>query len=265
MEKYIQKYDTFTKKIVYKFEFGYGGLGDFLKFFIYILNICLKNNYKLYYLINNNSIEKYIKLKYPKMYITNQEINNVYNINNEHELFNINNYNYLIVTPFCFYENCKHDNQIKLSDVFEFSDEIRMNSYQLLPNKNIKYISIHLRLGDYYLENNTNLPCKEEKRVFNENNLFYCIEQNYDKNIIFFCENNNYKLKIKQKYNNVIILNSEITHTTLSNNSEQSILDTITEFYIMTNSEKIYAASISGFSFMSSRFNNIEFYQIDIK
>ena len=100
--------------------------------------------------------------------------------------------------------------------------------------------------------------------MFNENKLFYYIEQNSDKNIIFFCEDNNYKIKIKQKYNNIIILNSEIAHTDVYNNPEKSILDTITEFYIMTNSEKIYAASISGFSFMSSRFNNIEFYQIDI-
>lgn len=78
MEKYIQNYDTFTKQIVYKFEIGDGGLGDFLRFFLYTLSLCLKNNYKLYYLINNISIEKYIKLKYTKMYITNHNIDNVF-------------------------------------------------------------------------------------------------------------------------------------------------------------------------------------------
>lgn len=39
----------------------------------------------------------------------------------------------------------------------------------------------------------------------NEQNLFNFIENNCNKNCIFFYDNNSYKLKIKNKYNNIII------------------------------------------------------------
>ena len=58
--------------------------------------------------------------------------------------------------------------------------------------------------------------------------------------ILFFCDNNNYKLKIKKKYKNIIITDAQIGHTSLSNTTNKQILDAVTEFYLLTNSQLIY-------------------------
>jgi len=44
----------------------------------------------------------------------------------------------------------------------------------------------------------------------------------------------------------------------LTNTTMQQILDAISEFYLLTNSEHIYYASMSGFSIIASKFNNIQ-------
>ena len=226
---------------------------------MYLLNLCIKYDIKLYYQLNNIPIEKYLKLKYIQMYIKKEDINNKININNEEMIRNINNYDYNIVVPFIFYKTFNYDNlQLNIQEVFEFSEEIKINSNKLHSNNIINYISIHLRLGDKYLEtDNRYIQCINDERFYNENILFDFIEQNYDKNIFFFCDNNKYKLKIKKKYNNIIITNCNIGHTSLRNTTDEQTLDALTEFYLMTNSEKIISASYSGFSIIASKFKNI--------
>ena len=66
---------------------------------------------------------------------------------------------------------------------------------------------------------------------------------------------------IKKKYKKVIITGAEIGHTSLSNTTNKQVLDAVTEFYILSNSILIYAASYSGFSNMSSKFNNVKYAQ----
>jgi hypothetical protein len=113
-------------------------------------------------------------------------------------------------------------------------------------------------MGDKYLETDKYFVlCREDERTYNENKIFNFIEENHDKNIIFFCDNKNYKLMLKEKYNNIIVLNSDIGHTSLLNTTEKQTLDAITELYIMTNSQEIYCASNSGFSIIASKFKNI--------
>ena len=61
-------------------------------------------------------------------------------------------------------------------------------------------------------------------------------------------------------YDNVIITNSDIGHTGLANTiTPRQVLDTVTEFYILTNSNLIYSASNSGFSIVASKFKNVKF------
>jgi hypothetical protein len=42
MEKYIQEYDSYNTTIVYYFTYGSGGIGDMLKYFMYLLSFCMK-------------------------------------------------------------------------------------------------------------------------------------------------------------------------------------------------------------------------------
>jgi hypothetical protein len=260
MDEYIQNYENYQVKLVYDFKLNCGGIGDCIRFFIYALNISIKNKYQLYYLANNIPIENYILLKYKKMQIKKEELGDVVILDSINSISNIIDNKYYIITPFIFYNYFIDNNNINIDDVFIFSDEVKLNVSSLLIGNISQYVSIHLRLGDKHLETDKSFVfCYTDERIYDENSLFKCIEENYDKNIIFFCDNNNYKLKIKLKYNNIIITSCKIGHTGLLNTTNEQILDTVTEFYLLTNSEKIYSCSTSGFSLLASKFKNIPY------
>ena len=248
MDSYISNYDSFTKKMVYDFKLGDGGIGDCIKFFMFVLVSCIKNNTRLYYKKNNIEIENYIGLKYDKMYIDEDKIKQLDCVE--------------VVNPYMYHSTINYDYNININEVFYFTDEVKINCKNLFPENINNYISIHLRLGDKYLETeNHYVLCKNDIRTFKEENIYKFIEENYSENIFFCCDNNNYKIKLKEKYNNIIITNCDIGHSSLSNTNKKQILDAITEFYILTNSKMIFAASQSGFSIVASKFNNISLIQ----
>ena len=275
----MKNYDLFDKKIVYNFNMGNGGIGDCIKFFMAILELCIRYKYKLYYQINNIPLEKYLRLKHAKMYISKEKMHgsaarmlrqsvrssviyNIRKINSVTELQHINNINYYIVVPEIFYSAFNYDSiGISIKDVFDFTDVVKSNSYSLLPSNISTYISLHLRLGDKYLETAKRFVIgSNDLRNYPEivqKKLYDFIEENSNKNIIFFSDNNEYKKKLKEKYNNIVITNCNIGHTGLSNTTDKQTLDAITEFYLMTKSEKIYCVTHSGFSIVASKFNNI--------
>jgi hypothetical protein len=259
MENYLINYDNLDKIIIYDFKLGSGGIGDCIKYFMYTLCLCIKYNIKLYYLKNNILLENFLKLKYDKMYISIDNIKNSCNIT-ENDIPNISSDIHNIVLPFIYYNSFLYKYiTIPIEEIFYFNDDVKINSNIFLSKDINNYISIHLRMGDKYLETDKEyVLCIDDERLFNEDKLFNFIENNiYNNNIIFFCDNYNYKIKIKNKYNNIIILDYEIGHTSLSNTTYKQTLDTITEFYIMTNSNKIFCVTESGFSIISSKFKNI--------
>jgi hypothetical protein len=260
MNNYLEKYDSMNKIIIYNFELGLGGIGDCLKFFLYLLQMCIKYKIKLYYLKNDLYIEKYLKLKYEKMYI-NRSNDFIPITPNKIECLIENTY--YIINPISFYEYFSYDDiqkTIPLQDIFYFSPEVIVNANSFHLNR---YISIHLRLGDKYLETDKSFVlCKEDVRSYNETKLFDFIEENNDKTILFFCDNHSYKLKIKNKYSFVNITDYEIGHTSLSNTTELQTLNSLTDFYLLTNSTEIFVASHSGFSIMASKFKNIPLFEL---
>lgn len=172
MEDYMKKYESFDKIIVYDFQLGYGGIGDNIKFFIFILEMCIKNNKRLYYKINNIEIEKYIKLKYYMMYIDEDMIGKLDCVE--------------VVIPLMFYSSIHYNFTIDVNKVFYFTDEVKINSKLLFPKDIDDYISIHLRLGDKHLETEKKyIQCPEDKRDFSEEKINNFIEENYNKNIFF--------------------------------------------------------------------------------
>ncbi len=246
MENYIKNFKKYDKISVYDFQLGDGGIGDYLKFYMIILEKCIRNNIKLYHKINNIEIEKYIKLKHDFFYISADEISNLKN--------------FTIEKPYHYYNQDSYDHDILLNEIFYFDNLVKTNVQNILSSLPNNYISIHLRLGDKFLETDKKFVlCKNETRDFSKEKLYKFIEDNSDKNILFFSDNNRWKLEIKNKYKNIIISNSQIGHTSLSNTTNIQILDSITDFYILSNSQLIYAASSSGFSKMASKFNNIKF------
>jgi hypothetical protein len=272
LDFYLSQYDTFNKIIVFSFSRGQGGIGDLLKFFMYTLIVCIKNKFKFYFLIEPPEIypiHKYITLKdkYKHMILLKLSESAITNSKNI-DIFDEYSINFKDFQEGIFYkispDSMYHVSDlfdkitIKASELFEFSQDIKLNSQ--IYNK-LDYISIHLRLGDKYLETNPRfVMIKDDTRIYNEENLYKFISEanKKSKNIIFFCDNKSYKLKLKEKYNFIIVTDYEIGHTGLSNTTEKQILDSVTEFYILSNSTKIYKASHSGFSIMASKFNNLE-------
>lgn len=248
--------NTSNKRVIFKFEIGSGGIGDLTKFFSFLLSICIKNNIKLYLLKTNNSVHKYLKLRNENMYISHNEINNPIYLSNINQLQNILENKDYIIEPFCMYNNFDYNYiNFRLDDIFCFSDEIVIKGDNFINNS---YISIHLRLGDFFLETEKKEHTQyTDNRKYDEKKLFEFIELNKNKNIIFFCDNNSYKQKIKEKYNYVLITDYNIGHTGMSYVSDIQVRDTITEFYLMTKSDSIYMASNSGFPIMASKFRNI--------
>ena len=246
MENYIERCNDYDKSIVYNFKLGYGGIGDYLKFFMIILEHCIDNNIKIYHTKNTTEIQKYIKLKYDSMYINQNEISKLEHVT--------------IKTPSDYYDIGDYNGNINLNEVFCFDNIVKTNVNNILTCIPTNYISIHLRLGDKFLETEKKfVVCKNDTRDFSEEKICKFIEDNDDKKIIFFCDNNNYRLKIKNKFKNIMITNSEIGHTSLSNTTNKQFLDSITDFYILSNSQLIYGASRSGFSKIAAQFNNVKF------
>ena len=264
MNNYINNYNFFTKKLVFQFEYGMGGIGDYLKFFTYIYDYCIKNNIKLFLSIDH-PLNKYIRLINDNMYVNINDIKNYKYIDNHEELENLTETIYYIIKPFALYkiDHIVKDicNKLILNDIFFFTNDILYECNNINDYK--QYISIHLRLGDKFLETDNNfIICKEDIRYYNQNNLENFIEENKEKKIYFFCDNNNYKQILKNKYPYINITNFKIGHTSLLNTTEEETKNSIIEFCLLSQSSSIYGASYSGFSFMASRFNNIPYYNI---
>ena len=260
MEKYIEKYDTFDKSIIYDFQITYGGIGDCIKFFIVLLNDCIENNIRLYYKINNSPVEKYIKLKYDKMYIKDEDI---------HKLKS-----YEIITPFSLYQfyyktydmnenDRKLIKYFNLSDIYYFTDDVINNYIKLFPNDINNYISLHVRIGDNFLGVDMKYVMNKESICAYSNEAIHdFIIENKDKKIFFCCDNKIYKQNLLNQYNNLFSINTDIGHTSFIITSEKEVLDAITEFYSLTKSDKIYMSVNSGFSKIAALFNNIDFIKL---
>jgi len=119
-------------------------------------------------------------------------------------------------------------------------------------------------MGDKHLETDKRyVCCKENSRTFYEEKIFEFIEKNqHNKRILFLCDNNGYKQKLKNKYEKLIITDLDIGHTSLLNTTEEQVLNTVKEFYLLSNSEEIYIASYSGFSRMASKFKHVPIHEL---
>lgn len=247
MDEYINKFYSFDQIYVYDFNLIEGGIGDCIKFFMRILEICIANNIRLYYKQNNIEIEKYVKLKYNIMYIDENTLKTL----NDYTIVKTHSYDHWSLSN-------SHQYIMPFQNVFYFTEEVIKNSIKLFPINITDYISVHLRLGDKFLETDKEyVMWREDERYYVEEEIYKYIEDNSDKNIFFCCDNKEYKLRLKEKYNNIIITNCDIGHTSFYNTTKSQVLDGISELYILSNSNSVYMGSFSSFSLVASNFKNI--------
>lgn len=195
--------------------------------------------------VNNIEIEKYLKLKYDALNITANEVSKLRYV--------------AIKSPYDFYGSVHYNYNTQLDQVFYFDESVMLNVNSILSSPPCSYISVHLRLGDKFLETDKNcVLVQDDTRTFSEEKMNAFIKQKKDEHILFFCDNETYKQQMKTKHANLIITTSEIGHTSLSNTTSRQILDAVTELYVLSNSQLIYAASESGFSKIASKFNDVK-------
>jgi len=247
MEEYLANWDTYKKGAVLTTFHGQGaGVGDYVKFFMYLIQFCMKIKYRAYYLIGRPE-EKYLKLIDERMYITQEEMNQQ---KNENKL--------IIKSPLEFYDKfCWSDLYLNAFNIFKFTDEVVQNRKLILDYEG-DYIAIHVRLGDKFLETpKENVFVVNDHRKFDEDLLHKYIENHKDKTIVLVSDNKAYREKIRDMYDNVKITKGKIAHTGLAGMLKTTeAMDTITELYILTQSEKVLVCAQSGFPIITKFFNN---------
>jgi len=253
MEDYMRLRTLYTRKVIFKIPHFQGGIGDVIKYFLFLIQLSIQKRWKVYYAITDLKVNKWLKLRYPELY---------YNVEHPVYLNNINNVGVpdleYIVNPHLLYGIFSYEDlYLKGSDVFEFAPEIVERS-KVFPIE--KYRSLHIRLGDKFLE----IPveqnqCITDARPFNQESVLECIQQN--PGILIFCDNLGYKTDLKEKYD-ILVTPFKIGHTCLPSTSDETIMDTLTEFYLLTRSQHIYSASDSGFPKMASNFYGVPFTQL---
>jgi hypothetical protein len=276
-----------------------GGLCDFLKFCLHAIYLCHKynKNIKIHvntYLynfidINNNFILNKYELNELQGIINDTTYYlKSYNIKkyNISEIFKLHNKKYLLVQPPDFFTckninfelpvdlnfkdyftNNKMNNYFNILDFINFKEKIYHKYFQLINDLKItqyNYICIHLRCGDKYLEvKPLSGYCINDVRLKNIQEYIDKITnivQESNIPILFICDNNVVKNIIKQRFDNVIIINSQIIHVGYKYNNDSNIdigfQDTLVDFLLLMYSKINYALSYSGFSILSSMLTN---------
>jgi hypothetical protein len=251
------------------------GFGDFIRGCFFLLEFCEKYNLELDIHIYDNNIKFLINYFNNKSNINNKIANGVskfskincefnnkngvitYNINNDYDdsefiqflnkqpIF-LNNI-FINATLFpCEYISKKHIEYMKY--ILDPIDPIKIEINNILNNLNIKpktYITYHIRLGDTYIENQSEYI---KKSILDK--ITRIIDIIDYKNCLLLSDSNSIKNVLKIKYPNIRILTNKICHIT--SNETEKIKNTLLEFYLMSFSSQIKSFSVyphgSGFS-----------------
>ena len=260
MEEYLRSYKTYTKKVVYQFKVGYGGIGDCIKYFMYLLHLCIQQKCRLYYQVMNIPLEKYLRLFDQSMYIQEQYMGPSQPIHVNEPLSTHDKI--VLCTPFDLYD-VYQEVDYPIHKIFTFSQTIWYRKKEIFPFPE-KYISLHIRLGDKFLETDPDfIVVKNDERPFQEKSLHQWLDTHRDQNVVLFCDNQTYKKYLQEKYPYIHITRAEVGHTSLLNTTEQHVMDAVTEFYILTQSENITANCVSGFSDMAANFHHIPIFFLE--
>jgi len=274
---YLQNFDSYPCALVYDFRLTQGGIADCLKFFMFLFEICRTRGIRLYYLQHEIPIEKYVFVKHAQMRIRHETLiqyskdgSSIQMVQSIDELKELGHFTYHLIRPHILYNVFSFDQiTVPFSSIFEISQDIIENVPRIFPELSTKsYISVHLRLGDRFMETDKEFVlCKTDTRKYDQQSMFSTIEQllsdpnqvpsQVPHQVLFFCDNRKYKMAVQNKFPKLVISTAEIGHTSFLNTTNEQVLNTITEFYVLTQSEKIIAISYSGFPVAAAKYNNI--------
>lgn len=239
---------------VYKFGFGDGGLADFIQYALYAIH---KYNGQNFLIKIDHPNYKYIKFKKESLdYHKNKE-----------KIIGLNEIEIRSTQFFSSKEaleefNKYRDGNIPFFDFFDFSKEVYAKYEELRPKND--YITIHIRFGDKYLENQNRgvMSCMDDTRVGNNSYDYYfslidkIIEENKDVDIMLLADNKKFKDMCKLEFPSVVINDINIIHTgntyTDNTNFDEQLIMTIAEFLLICKSKEIHSLTYSGFSVVAN-------------
>ena len=252
------------------------GLGDILKGTISLYKISQLYGYKFYLDLTNHPIEKYFIQTIPDDLTHFKQKVHEYII-----YFNIDKHNDLIpeVNKILetndiglFSTNCEVDisNELNENDRKNLQKIIHPSDYLKgridMVKKDLRldnYSVLHIRTGDENINKGLNSKLIDSiEKILNKLDL--------PKNILLLSDSSELKIYLRDKYK-FKILESEIIHLGYldSNNKDEGIESTLTDFFLISGSNKIYSLSVyywnSGFSKMASKIYNIPIETYEIK
>ena len=273
---------SITYNVVYQYNYknkDVTGFGDFIRGIYYMLQFSEKYNVTVNYYINNHIIKNYmnyfvdkpnisedIRLNIPFFdydnfeYCTiNNEINyNYINIDNillkflsELDNYNNNKYFYIINHPNKELITDKHREIVM--EMIKPTDYIYNITERALTNLNLikkNFITLHIRRNDECFSNKEFLYSKNT--ISSLVHFIQKIYTQYKLDILLLSSDNNIKFDIIKQVPYVKTVIHNISHTCNSDIHDESIVNTLKEFYIMSYSKYIYSFSVykhgSGFS-----------------
>jgi hypothetical protein len=265
--------------ILFRFPILSGGIGDMIKYFVCALDISKQYNMNMCIIEDENILSKYIILNDKEMYKSSSffkdfkhiySVSSISSIKTDIETNKKHNEDFVLqLVPSLFYDEPVYDilKKYNLSDIFYFSNEVVNLSKQISSTKD--YVSIHIRRGDKFIETSSSFKAvPHDERPFNEDKLSSIIEETHkeNKDILFFCDSMVFKKKIQKQYPFLTMTDFKIGHTSYTNTSDEQVLNTVCEFYLLSQSTKIIANCKSGFSTVATGFNNIPiiYYETDL-
>jgi hypothetical protein len=271
--------------IIHKSSYGTGGLGDFTRAAISFYSFCVRNNLEYYidFSENPNLSKCFYVQNIPESIKTLPclSLNLIGGICDYESIKDILDKIltipkvYYIKSNYLGFEDIKYISNVRdsfFSSVLKPSEIILEKINEIYKNNHIepyKYISFHIRCGDYNIPNflvskrNEGQNYNQHKYLSNiridlENQNIYVLYQSYIEKLkkeynitvpfIIHSDSLIFKENMKNLYPQHLYLDIDIQHTSdcIGNNTPESFISTISEFYIMTKSSKIFVLLIEG-------------------
>jgi hypothetical protein len=264
----------------YKNNVSVTGFGDFIRCCFYILQFSDSYNINIDFNVYKHPIKTYLKYFSKKedisesisnnisffekknyTYFTNNNIIDYYYYNIDNDLFKFikqietyDKHKYLYLVNHPDETRILEQHRTKIRELFEPVYELQMKIENMLTSLNLikhKYKIIHVRLNDDSFKGDyINFT---DKQTINIINTINAIKKTTPDDIFLLCSNNVFKKHIIQQTPNIKTIFSEISHIGESTiTTDESLINTLIDFYIMSYSNHIYSFSVyehgSGFS-----------------
>ena len=254
------------------------GFGDYLRGTVALYNLSKKYNFKFYIdnqhplfdfldsnskFIKNASDIEIIELLPPLSY------DDIYN--RLENFFMLGNSFSTMTNSFYTKENNQLNNYGKINnDCKDFLKEILKPSIEI-ENKiiyifqniynidlNEKFKIIHVRCGDKFIHNNNNYENDLYEKIHNK--ILNLIQQDSNEKYILMCDSSLLSNKLKKNINQIYYWDNFKIHLgdLINNNNNNSIFDTLVDFFIMSKSSEIISNG-SGFSMIVSEIYDIKY------